>query len=133
MIEALEKPLSYPDLSEEKRVLCQKYFDVLSKSMLKALKKDSIQLQSDLTIRGLASFYAIKLTGNITSVQFYSFFALSMCSMCIFINCFQGVRLTKTKRVLVSKFCPNLSTKHQPAWDLTTSNFFKQWPKDTQR
>ena len=73
MIEALEKPLSYPDLSEEKRVLCQKYFDVLSKAMLKALKKDSIQLQSDLTIRGLASFYAIKLAGNITSVQCGSF------------------------------------------------------------
>ena len=67
VIEALEKPLSYTDLNEDKRVLCQKFFDSLSKAMLKALKKEggSSQAQSDLTIRGLASFYAIKLAGKV--------------------------------------------------------------------
>ena len=51
VIEALEKPLtSNSDISEEKISLCKRYFEVLTKSMLKSMKKDSHQM-SDLGIR----------------------------------------------------------------------------------
>ena len=51
IIEALEKPLtSNADISEEKISLCKRFFEVLTKSMLKSMKKDSHEM-SDLGIR----------------------------------------------------------------------------------
>ena len=61
LLEALEKPLLYADLASEKRTLCTKYFQAISKALLKQLKTQKEESDATaLAVRGLGAFYNVQ-------------------------------------------------------------------------